>query len=236
VNGQIHFRDPYASPVIDVPLKNIQVQADNLSNVNDSNKVLPAAIKATGDVYGGGLTLDVKLNPLEKKPTFDLNAGLDNVDMTNLNPFFKKYGKFEVDKGNFGLYTEFAARDGAFRGYVKPLLRDVKVAKEGTAGQILWANAVSGVKWVFENHRKDQVATKIPIEGRFDDPDTGLWTAISYILKNAFILALQPSVDNEINIGKVEAPADKETFLQKIFGKKDKKEKSEKHRSGSRNK
>jgi hypothetical protein len=222
VNGQVHFRDPYASPAIDVPLSNIQVLADNLSNVNDSNKVLPASIQASGDMYGGSMKLNVKLNPLEKQPTFDLNAGIDNVDMTSLNPFFKKYGKFEVDKGNFGLYTEFAAKNGNFRGYVKPLLKDVEVAKEGTFGQIVWANVVSGIKWVFENHKKDQVATKVPIEGRFENPNTSLWTAISYILRNAFVLALQPSVDNEIGIGNVTAPAEKKTFLQKVFGKKDK--------------
>lgn len=226
-NGQIHFIDPYSAPKIDVPLKNIHVTADNLSNVNDSNKVLPSTIKATGDVYNGNFDLSVKLNVLEKQPTFDLNAGINNVDMVSLNDFFKAYGKFEVEKGNFGLYTEFAAKDGGFKGYVKPLLKDMKIKNDGTFGEIVWADVISGVKWVFENHKKDQVATKIPIEGRFDDPDTGLWTAISYILKNAFVLALQPSVDNDIDIGKVEPQAQKKTLLQKVFGGKDNKKKAE---------
>lgn len=227
-NGQIHFIDPYSAPKIDMPLKNIQVTAENLSNVNDSNKVLPSSIKATGDVYGGTLDLNVKLNALEKKPTFDLNAAIDNVDMVKLNDFFKAYGKFQVDKGNFGLYTEFAAKDGAFKGYVKPLLKDVEIKDEGTFGEIVWADVVSGIKWVLENPKKDQVATKVPIEGRFDDPDTGLWTAVSYILKNAFVLALQPSVDDQIDIGKVEQGTEKKTFLQKVFGGKDKDEKKDK--------
>ncbi|PBQ30336.1 hypothetical protein CNR22_00685 [Sphingobacteriaceae bacterium] len=229
-NGQIHFIDPNSSPKIDVPLKNIQVTADNLSNVNDSNKVLPSAIKATGDVYGGNFNMNVKLNPLEKKPTFDLNAGINNVDMLKLNDFFEAYGNFKVEKGNFGLYTEFAAKEGAFKGYVKPLLKDVDIAKEGTFGEIVWANVVGGVKWILENHKKEQVATKLPVEGRFDKPDTGLWTAISYILKNAFVLALQPSVDNDIDLGKVEQADEKKTFLQKVFGKKDKDGKEKEHK------
>jgi uncharacterized protein DUF748 len=221
-NGQIHFKDPYSSPAIDIPMKDIQVKADNLSNVNDSNKVLPSTIVATGDVYGGRLNLNVKLDPFKKQPTFDLNAGLSNVDMVNLNPFFKTYGKFEVEKGNFGLYTEFAAKDGAFKGYVKPLLKDVDVAQQGNFAQIAWADVVGAALWVFKNHNKDQVATELPIEGRFDNPNEGLWTAISYVLKNAFVFALQPAVDNTIDIGKVEAQPEKKTFLQKIFGKKDK--------------
>lgn len=220
--GQIHFRDPYADPAIDVPIRNIDVQADNLSNVSDSSKALPAAIRATGDVYGGSLHLDVKLDPLEKKPTFDLNAGLDGIDMVNLNPFFKKYGKFEVETGSFGLYTEFAAKDGAFKGYVKPLIKEMKVAKEGNFAQIAWQSLIQGVDNLLENNKTDKLATKVPVQGRFENPESGLWTAISYVLRNAFVFALQPSVDNTIDLGKVEARPEKKTFLQKVFGKKDK--------------
>lgn len=224
-DGQIHFRDPYASPVIDVPMRNIRVTAENLSNVNDSNKVLPSSLVAKGDIYGGTFNLNVKLNALEKQPTFDLDAGIDNVDMVNLNPFFKEYGKFEVEAGNFGLYTEFAAKNGAFNGYVKPLIKEMKVAKDGNFAQIAWQTLIQGVDNLLENNNTDKMGTKLPIKGRFDDPDAGLWTAISYVLKNAFVFALQPSVDNTINLGKVEAEPEKKTFLQKIFGKKDKKEK-----------
>lgn len=227
-NGQVHFKDPTSSPVIDIPMKNIEVIAENFSNVNDSNKVLPSSIKATADLYNGKMNMNVKLDPFKKQPTFDLNASIDNVDMVNLNPFFKAYGKFEVDKGNFGLYTEFAAKDGAFKGYVKPLLKDVKIAKEGNFGQIVWAEVVSGAAWILKNHKKDQVATKLPLEGRFDNPNTGLWTAISYVLKNAFVFALTPATDNTIDIGKVESQPEKKTFLQKVFGKKDKKNKNHK--------
>jgi hypothetical protein len=221
-NGQIHYIDRFSSPAIDIPIKNIQVKAENLSNVNDSNKILPSTIVATGDIYGGKLNLNVKLNVLEKKPTFDLNAGISNVNMIDLNNFFRAYGKFEVEKGNFGLYTEFAAKNGAFKGYVKPLIKDMKVAKQGTFGQIAWEYVVSGVAEIFKNHKKDQIATEVPIEGRFDNPTVGLWTSISYVLKNAFIIALQPQIDNKIDIEKVEQPEKKKTLLQKIFDKKDK--------------
>ncbi len=227
-NGQIHFVDPYSTPRIDIPITNIQVKADNFSNVNDSNTVLPSTIKASGDIYNGKLNLNIKLNPLEKQPTFDLNAEINNVDMTYLNNFFEAYGKFKVEKGTFGLYTEFAAKDNAFKGYVKPLIKDMKVAKEGNLRQIVWGNVVSGVKEIFENQRKKQVATKLPIEGRFTNPDAGLWTAVSYILKNAFVFALQPSIDSTIDIGKVEDTPEKKTFLQKVFGGNKKGEKEKK--------
>ena len=224
-SGQIHFIDRYSSPKVDIPIKNINVRGTNLSNVNKSGNILPSTIKATGDVYDGRLTLNVKLNPLEKQPTFDLEARVEGVNMTHLNNFFKAYAKFEVEKGTLGLYSEFAAKEGAFNGYVKPLIKDMKVKKEGTIIQIVWQSIVGGVEALLENNKTKIAGTKLPIKGRFDDPDTGLWTAISYTLKNAFVFALKPSIDNEINIGKVEPEPEKKTFLQKIFGggKKDKK-------------
>ncbi len=223
-NGQIHYIDKYSSPQVDVAMKNLQVKADNLSNVNDSAKLLPAKLVADGDVYKGKFNLTVDFNAFEKQPTFDLNAGLKNVDMVSLNPFFKAYAKFQVDQGNLGLYTEFAAKNGDFKGYVKPIIKDLKVKKEGDFVDIVWENIVGGIAKILENRKKEQVATKVPIEGKFDNPDTGLWTAINYVLRNAFVYALRPSIDNEINIGKVEEKDTHKTFLQKIFGKDDKDE------------
>jgi hypothetical protein len=223
-DGEIHYIDKYSRPAIDIKMDNIQVAADNLSNVNDSNQVLPAALVAEADVYDGHFDMNVKFNPLEKKPTFDLNAKLTAVNMVKLNEFFRAYGNFDVKKGDFGLYTEFAAKDGSFNGYVKPLLRDVEVVqwneKEGNIGQILWETVVGAVAEIIKNHPKDQVATKLPIKGRFDDPNAGLWTAINYVLRNAFVFALKPTIDNTINIGKVEEEPEKKTLLQKVFGKK----------------
>jgi hypothetical protein len=233
-HGEMHYIDKYANPNVDVAMKAIEVKADNLSNVNDSNNVLPARLEAHARVYAGALDLTVKFNALEKKPTFDLNADLRDVDMVNLNAFFKAYGNFDLKKGNLGLYTEFAAKDGAFEGYVKPIIKDLDIVQwnkeEGDVKQVLWETLIGSVAEIFQNQRKEQLATKLPIRGRFDNPETGLWSAISYVLRNAFVYALKPSIDNTINIGTVEAPVnEKKTFLQKIFGKKDKKKGERKH-------
>lgn len=228
-NGSIHYKDPYMKPAVDVSMKNIRVVATNLSNVNDSNKVLPAALRASGEAYDGTLNLNVKFDALQKTPTFDLNANVTGVNMVKLNDFFKAYGNFDVKQGTFGLYTEFAAKKAKFAGYVKPLIRDLDVVQwekeEGSVGQILWESVVGTVAEVFENQPKDQLATKVPISGRFENPNVNLWNAISFVLRNAFVNALQPSVDNTITLGNVEAQQPEEkTFLQKVFGKNEKRE------------
>jgi hypothetical protein len=223
-NGQLHYIDRFSNPKVDVFMKNINAVASNIKNVNDEKELLPANLKAKANVYGGTFSLDVKFDALNKLPTFDMNARLTNMDMTQLNAFFKAYGNFDVKKGNMGLYTEFAAKDGAFNGYVKPLLKDLDIVQwnkqEGNLGQILWETLVGSVAELLKNQRKDQLATKVPVKGRFDNPKIGLFDAVVYVLKNAFVNALKPSIDNTVNIGNVSTPSEqKKGFFKRIFGR-----------------
>jgi hypothetical protein len=47
-------------------------------------------------------------------------------------------------------------------------------------------------------------------------------------LRNAFVHALQPSIDQSINIGKVEDVEEDKSLLKKLFGKPEKEKNSEK--------
>jgi hypothetical protein len=225
-DGQIHYLDPTRQPRIDVAMKHIEAVATNLSNVNDSSKLLPATLEATGEAYEGKFKLDLDFDALQKQPTFDLNLSVSHVNLPLLNAFFQAYGRFDVEKGDFGLYAEFAGKNGAFTGYVKPILKDIQIVQlnreEGSGVQILWESVIGGVTKVFQNQRKQQVATKIPIQGKFENPRTGLWNALAYVFQNAFVHALQPSIDDSIGIGDVEAGSSRPNFLQKVFSKSDK--------------
>lgn len=237
-DGKIQYKDFGSTPNVDIAMTNMHLLAQNLRNSYDSSAVLPASIHATADVYEGKLRFDAKLNPLADSPTFDMSTELTNTDLVKLNDFFQAYAKIDVNKGRFGLYSEVAAKDNAFRGYVKPLIKDLDVlGKEDRKDNLLqkmWEAVAGGAGKLFSNKKKDQVATKVPFEGRLDDPKTNIWLAITSILQNAFIHALQPTIDNEININSVkEDPKEKKTFLQKIFsGKDDKKDKKKDDKKG----
>jgi hypothetical protein len=230
-NGRIRYKDEFSKPKVDIAMTNVNVVAHNLKNSYDSAAVLPASVRASADVYEGTFTFNMKLNPLADDPTFDMNAELKDTNLVLLNEFFEAYAKIDVNKGKFGLYTEVAAKDGAFTGYVKPLVKDLDVlGKEDRHDNIFrkaWEALAGGAGEVFKNQPKDQVATKIPFQGRLDNPSTNIWLTISNTLQNAFIRAIQPSIDNEINLASVDKEKkEKKTFLQKVFGKKkDKKDK-----------
>lgn len=240
-NGKIQYIDDNASPRVDVTMTNTHILALNLRNSYDSSAVLPATITANANVYEGELGLKMKINPLAEEPTFDLNAELNNTNLVKLNDFFKAYAKADVSKGSFGLYTEIAAKEGKFKGYVKPFLQDLKILgaedREDNLLKKAWEGLVGSVGEVFENQPKDRVATKIPFEGNIENPEANVWYAISQVLQNAFIRALQPSLDQEINIAAVDTTKNKKkTGLEKLLTKDDAKQGKKQARKEKRQK
>lgn len=223
-NGTVRFKDPTTKPVVDVRITDLDLLALNLRNSYDSTTLLPASIRMNANLYGGHMNLNMRLNPLAEQPTFDLNSTAEKVQLTQLNDFMQAYGRFDVNRGTFGLYTEVAAKDGGFAGYVKPLIHDLDIVgpedrNDGFFRKV-WENMVGAVGVVFRNQRQDQVATKLPFSGRLDKPHTNTFTAVIDLLRNAFIQALQPAVDDQINIRSVAAPDDKkEGFLKELFKK-----------------
>jgi len=234
--GEIHYIDLGTAPKIDIFMSNIQATATNLTNVEDLKNVLPATLKGTGEAYEGKFNLNMKFNALAKQPTFDMNTEMKGLNLVLMNDFLRAYGNFDVKKGHFGLYAEFAAKEGKFGGYVKPIIKDIDVVQwneeEGSVPQILWESIVGVVAEVLQNQRKEQLATKIPISGTFSDPKVDTWKALSYILRNAFIQALKPTIDESINIYKLKE--EKRPLFENVFGKRDKTRKEERKENRKR--
>ena len=236
VHGEVRYIDHGASPKVDIALSDAYILATNLKNTVDKKEKLPSDVTVRAKVYEGNFSLKMKLDALSKRPAFDLNGQLNGCNLVLLNDFFKAYGKFDVSKGRFGLYTEFAAAHGKFKGYVKPIIKDLKV--KGTEDrndkflQKAKETAIDVAGKILENKKKDQVATKVPVEGTFGNTSIDTWEAVGEVLKNAFIEALMPSVDNEIDLGSVATvqPEKKKGFFKKIFSvfKKDDKKEPEK--------
>lgn len=224
-NGRLQYVDSTTTPKVNISMTDVDIVALNLKNSYDSSAVLPAKIDAHATVYEGRLNLEMKLNPLAEVPTFDLNAEWRNTNLTKLNEFFQAYGKLDVSSGSFGLYTEVAAKEGSFTGYVKPLLENLEISgKEDRNDNILqkaWEGIAGAVTEVFENQRKETFATKIPLRGQIEDPKANIVFAILQILENAFISALQPSIDRQINLGTVDQQQEEKGFLEKVFGGKE---------------
>ncbi len=236
-DGKLAYIDKTRTPNLDLAITNLDAKAANLRNVYKNTEVLPATIDATGNVYQGNMKLEMRLNPLAEETTLDLNASIEQMQLTEVNDMFKAYGGFDVNKGTFSMYTEVAAKDGRFAGYAKPLLKDLDIVswqgqdKKDGFFQKVWESIVGGATEILENQRKNQFATKVNFSGAMDNPRVNILQAVVSILQNAFIRSLQPSIDNQINLAKIDQDgAKKPGFFKALFDKDDQKDQSKKEK------
>ncbi|WP_107037703.1 DUF748 domain-containing protein [Brumimicrobium mesophilum] len=228
-NGQIEFENMVSDPAVNLKLTQLQLKAENLTNSTDVQEPLPSHLKLTSKVLNkGNLKVEGDLNILKDLPDMDLNVDVKDVDLTELNAFTMAYANFDFEKGDFAVASEFAMLDGQAKGYVKPILTDVKVLNFKEDKPVLngfWQAFVGLAFNITKNIRKDKTGTKIPISGNIDNPEIGIVTTIVNIFRNAFIEAYEAEVDNTISLKDIANEQDDRGFWDKfkdIFNNDDK--------------
>jgi uncharacterized protein YhdP len=208
-NGMLRYQDKRKEPNVDVFIKNMHVRATGLRNRPDeTGEEFPANITVEGDSLGGGkVRLAISAEPLAAQPHFHLSAKLDAVNLRALNEELKAYANVDVSRGTFRMAAEMAGKDGGFQGYVKPFFEDVDFNniedKDKGVLSRLWENVVQGLAWLVKNKARDQVGTRIPFQGRFGDPEVGLWTTIANLFRHGFIRAFDPTIEGSIQADNV---------------------------------
>lgn len=207
--GEVHLRKPDSSPPVDVYLTNLNASLRNLTNSRELSDSLVASVDLSADAMrNGSLDVSMQVDPYRELPHFDLDAKLLNLELEALDPLIKAYTPIDLEAGSLDLVVELAARDGQINGYVKPLLRDVKVfewqedvEKEGdNIFQIVGESLAGGLANLFENQPRDQLATRIPVEGSLEGPETEVLTAIINILRNAFVRAFEAELEGGVEL------------------------------------
>lgn len=198
--SEVGITNKTADPPFRVFLTNVNLEVDNVSNQRAEGV---GEIHLTGLFMGSGRTdATMAFRPTPKGPDFDLVLKLEQTDMTKMNPLLRQYGKFDVVEGKFSLYSEPNGKGGAVTGYVKPLFKDVKAYdpkqdEDKSFVRKLYERLVTGVSKLLKNPPRDEVATKLDVEGRIDQPNTSALQAIANLLRNAFIDAILPGLERE---------------------------------------
>lgn len=204
-DGTLTFQAPGIQTQDALKARHIDGTLSNLTNVADSTKETFARFGFTAEVLNGGKArLDGTIDPLAAKPTFDLNLGLKNVQLPQVNPWLRRFIKADAEQGEFELYMELAAADGKFKGYAKPVMRDVNIysSKEPEKNPLrrLWEGIVDIAAHIFENQQEDQVAARIPLSGTIEHPNADLFATIGSVLHNAFVGAFARSIEGSISV------------------------------------
>ena len=202
-NGRLHFTDLTHQPQAEVRIQDLHIVATDLQNRSKANgDPMPAKVEVTGLMTGDGkLKIVLQLDPIAREPRFALNFELLDLQLPALNSFLLAYVNADVARGSFELYSEINAQDGAYDGYVKPLLRDIdfKTASDEhkNLADRLKETVVGAVTSLLENKNEEQVATKAPFAGNFATNEVDIWTTIVNLLRNAFVEAIRGGLEGQ---------------------------------------
>jgi hypothetical protein len=202
-NGSIHFRTYATAEPVDVYLSHLDATVDNLTNIQDQTTPLLTTVHATALAMDQAkFEYQMKLDPFSYRPTFHMTTRLLGLDVTKINDLAMAYGAFDFKRGWFDLVIEVDAKEGQIAGYVKPLFRNLKLfslkqdIKEDNVLQFFWQAVLGVTELVFKNQPRDQFGTLIPFSGDATAPNTDILATIGNVLRNAFIRAYLPRLQN----------------------------------------
>ena len=201
--SEVGLINKIAEPDFRVFMTAVDLEVQNVTNQRQEGI---GRTQLTGRFMGSGPTNATLTISDPKGPDFDFRLQIEKTDMRAMNPLLRQYGKFDVTAGTFALYSELKGRDGGVTGYVKPLFKDVKAydpQQDRDKGFVkrLYEKVVTGVSRILKNPPRDEVATRVDVEGRLDQPQTSTLQAIGNLLRNAFIEAILPGLDQELRLG-----------------------------------
>jgi hypothetical protein len=200
-NSNIGMVNKAKDPPYRVFLSGVNLDVANISNQFRDG---PARASLNGQFMGSGATsARASFRPEKSGPDFDLDVKIEGTQMTTLNDVWRAYGKFDVVGGVMTVYSEIRVKNGYINGYVKPIFKDINVYdpkqdKKKPFFKKLYEGIVEGLADIFENRKRDQVATVANISGPVSDPHSSVWRIIGKVIENAFIRAILPGFDDEI--------------------------------------
>ncbi|MEX2221291.1 MAG: DUF748 domain-containing protein [Candidatus Rokuibacteriota bacterium] len=201
VKSNFGFVNKTANPHYRVFVNDTTLTLTNLSSLPSGET---AEAKLVGKFMGSGpASADFKLRPTRPGPDFDLAVKIDETNLKAMNDLLRAHGNFDVVAGRFSMYTEIAVKDRQVSGYVKPLFQDMTVydARQDREKNVLrkvYEGVVGGISKVLQNRPRDEVATRVDISGRLDNPNLSLVDTIVGLVQNAFFKAILPGFEAQI--------------------------------------
>jgi hypothetical protein len=203
-NGLVTFRAPGISTNDSLTIRDFSMQLLNLTNVQDLEEPAFADLDVRGFIMGNApIALTGSIDPNEAVPTFDIDLSIEGAQLVDVNPWLREFLKVDAEMGVFSMYSELAAAENRFEGYVRPILEDPQfLSADESEGPFhkAWEALVNLAAKILENKQEDQVATQIPLRGEFREPDVDVVTAIVNLLRNAFVAAFSHSLEGSINL------------------------------------
>jgi hypothetical protein len=183
-NGSLTYQDLQTIPHTRLGMNEININVMDLASENNNEGNLMA--KAFGDarVYDGQLNFSLEFDAASKKPTFDVKASLENLDLAYLRDYLKAHGDYTIEKGLFSMVAQASGEEESISGFVKPLLKTINLVSNATGATL--------------SHQVDSpFARPFPQTSFRGDLAAGsltLWGAVAFTLRDAFFEAVMPVI------------------------------------------
>lgn len=205
IDGAITFNNFVSSPKVDLKMTDVNGTVTNLTNVQREGGDRVAHMHATARVLGDApLETRAEFDPLERLGDFHYEITIRNIKLVKANDLARAYAGLDFSGGEGDFVMELQAKDRKLSGYAKPLFRDLQIfswkqdveqEKKGPL-KIAYEAVAEGVTKLFRNQAKDQFATRVTISGDIGQKNVSTAEAILGILRNAFVEAYKPNLEN----------------------------------------
>jgi uncharacterized protein involved in outer membrane biogenesis len=198
--GELGFVNEAATPQYRIFLTDADVALEHYSNRFREGA---ASMVIRGKFMGTGETLiSAIMRSPEDSPDVELKIKIAGTQIRSMNNLLRAYGKFDVVGGLFSCYSEIRLDDDSIRGYVKPLVRKLKVYdssqdRDKTALQKVKEGAIEDLSGLLENIPRREVATKAEVSGHAGRPQTETIQIVMGLIQNAFFKAILPGFERE---------------------------------------
>jgi hypothetical protein len=127
-----------------------------------------------------------------------------NSNLTALNPLLRAHGKLDVARGYLTVYSQVGVKGSRITGYVKPMFSDVKVYsyekdKDQSVLQQAKKVVVGAAAHILKNQKTQKVASQVSLAGDLENPNVSTWQAFVEVVRNAFVQAILPGFDRQVN-------------------------------------
>lgn len=201
-DGTIHFRKLDEDPKVDLVMSSLEAEVRNLRNVIHQDSSLPSFVHLHAVLLDSGdLSIHSDMNIMKEVPDADIDFKLENMPVTKLNDLFQAYLPYTMSNGTFSAYSELVVSNQNIEGYMKPIFDDLEVthpSEERGPIQAVAETVVQGTIDLFENNKKQQLASKVPLKGTVESQEVGILRAVVNVFINGFIEAFSREIEHTV--------------------------------------
>jgi uncharacterized protein DUF748 len=201
-HSRLDFKNQDSDPPYVLFIADTNIKIENLSN-HAKNGL--SNLDLTGKFMGSGATrIYGTFLASGSGPEFATNIEIISTNLPALNPLLRAYGRIDVAQGYFTIYSQINVKNNRVSGYIKPMFSDLQVyGREKDKNKNLLQQAkelvVGAAAHILKNRRTQKVASQVNLAGELKNPKVSSWQAFVEVIRNAFIQAILPGFDRQVN-------------------------------------